>query len=173
MIFSSTGSLFEFDRRFISDFLNGKLNPNYFLALNIIEGQISITSNYSSALTTEFPTFARPGTSTANYHYEAIQVIVFTTDTYTFNSVGSFDTFGYLYNDPFDSSNPSQNLIVQDDQSDGNNQFQMTATLQAGVPYVLVVSMYGPYGVGSYSVTTSGPDNVFYSSITLMEMRSR
>ncbi len=153
----------------INNSLNVRLINNYFLALITIEAQTIITSNYSSALTTDNQKFIRPATSSASYHYEAIQVVVATTGTYTFKSISNLDTYGYLYNQSFDPSYASENLIIEDDEMGKLHQFQMTATLEAGVPYVLVVSTFNSNVVGPYSVVATGPDNVYYSSLTSTE----
>jgi len=90
-----------------------------------------------------------------------------TTGTYTLTSSSStnMNTHGYLYNDPFDPRNPSVNLIQENDDGAENVQFKLTATLQAAVPYVLVVTSHNPGYTGPYSVAVAGLGNAQMTSI--------
>jgi len=99
----------------------------------------------------------------SNKYYEAIEIMVNTTGNYTFTSVENIDGVGYLYRPSFDPSNLSNNLIVQDDQSGGNNQFRFSAVLEAGVPYTLVFAAYQSGITGPFSIVASGPDNVDFT----------
>jgi hypothetical protein len=47
-------------------------------------------------------------------------VTALATGTYTFTSDSSVDTYGCLYNDSIDPSNPTENLIKCDDDAAGN-----------------------------------------------------
>jgi hypothetical protein len=81
------------------------------------------------------------------------------------------DTYGYLYNDPFNPSYPSQNMIASDDDSNGNLQFRITRSLQAGYTYVLVVTTSSATVTGSFWITADGPAPVGLSSITTTSKR--
>jgi len=116
--------------------------------------------------------FSRVYGNTRKYYYQAIQVTVYTTGTYNFTSSSSIDTYGYFYNVPFDPSYPSQNLITSDDDSGGNQQFQIRISLQSGHKYVLVVTTYGSSVTGSFSVRVTGPASVGLTSITPPKSRS-
>lgn len=131
----------------------------------------TVTSNYSSALTRDDGRYKRPGSLySTGFLYKAIQVIVNTTGTYSLASVSDLDTNGYLYNDTFDPSNPSVNLIHQDDDNGGNRQFKITAFLQAGVPYTLVLSTQSTGYSGPFTIVGSGPGNVQYVTLNPMEI---
>ncbi|CAF1365631.1 unnamed protein product [Rotaria sordida] len=67
------------------------------------------------------------------------------------------DTYGFLYNDHIDPSNPSQNLITTDDDDNGDHQFRISRKLRSGNTYVLVVTTYSTAITGSFSVTAFGP----------------
>jgi len=87
-----------------------------------------------------------------------------TTATYTLtsSSTSNMDTHRFLYNDTFYPSNPNMNLLLRDDDSGGNGQFRLTAFLEAGVPYTLVVSTHGVSQTGPFSVITCGPGDANY-----------
>ncbi len=108
----------------------------------------------------------------SNKYYEAIEIMVNTTDNYTFTSVENIDGFGYLYRLSFDPSNLSNNLIIQDDQSGGNNQFRFSALLEAGVSYILVFTTYQSGSTGPFSIVASGPDNVDFTPINTLQTTS-
>lgn len=110
--------------------------------------------------------FYRPTQSDGYYYYEALRFRVSTTGSYRFTSSSSMDTFGLLYNSPFDPSYSSLNLITSDDDGGGSRQFTINSYLQSGQTYVLVVTTYAPRVSGSYSIYTSGPQSISLSSFT-------
>ncbi len=82
------------------------------------------------------------------------------THQYIFRSTGSGDTYGYIYD-------AEGNQLASDDDSGGNNQFQITYTLTAGQVYYLGVKWRFPrdsgtipvlltYGIHSYTKNESG-----------------
>jgi hypothetical protein len=99
------------------------------------------------------------------YYYQAIQVTVHTGGTYSFTSSSSIDTYGCFYDDSFDPSNPSRNLITCNDDSAGSRQFQIKVTLQSGRSYVLVVTTFYSADTGSFSIRGAGPASVGLPSI--------
>jgi hypothetical protein len=122
-------------------------------------------SNYSSALTTNDRIYMRPESTTSDYYYKAIQITVDRAGIYDITSVSDMDTLGFLYDGTFNPSNPSSNLYTDDDDSGGNRQFKLTAYLEAGVPYTLVVSTFGSRITGPFSIVATGPGNVQYVSM--------
>jgi len=68
--------------------------------------------------------------------------------TYTFQSSGSYDTYGYLYN-----VSQSQ-LSSNDDDGDGNN-FKITRSMSAGEVAYIAVRMYSSSNTGTLTVTVS------------------
>jgi hypothetical protein len=131
---------------------------------------IKIVSNYTSALTITDGRYTRPSGSSSGYYYEAIQIVVDKTGTYNISSLSNLDTHGYIYNGTFYPLSPSTNLSLHDDDSAGNAQFRLTAFLQAGVPYTLVVTTHMPSGTGPFSVVTTGPGNAQYYTIDPMDL---
>ncbi|CAF4065660.1 unnamed protein product, partial [Rotaria sp. Silwood1] len=57
---------------------------------------------------------------------------------------------------------PSSNLLVQDDESGGNSQFQFAVNLEAGATYILVVTTYSPSVTGAFSICVTGPNRVSF-----------
>lgn len=127
----------------------------------------TVTSSYSGSLSWSSPTFLRPnGNPGASYYYDAIQVVTYTTATYTLASSSNIDTYGCLYDLTFDPSNPSWNLITCDDDSGGDQQFLIDRTLQYGRTYILVATTYSGGISGDYWVIATGPATIYMTSIT-------
>ena len=89
-----------------------------------------------------------------------------TSGTYSFTSVSSIDTYGYLYNSPVDPSNPSQNLITSDDDGGGGTQFRVQSYLSSGSSYVLIVTTYSTNVFGSFAVRAFGPSSIDLTEFT-------
>ncbi|CAF3476872.1 unnamed protein product [Rotaria sp. Silwood1] len=74
---------------------------------------------------------------------------------------------GFFYDTSFDPSVPTQNLVTDDDDGgDSSLQFHIEAFLEAGHPYILVVTTHGDAETGSFSITADGPATVDFLSIT-------
>jgi len=145
--------------------LNVRLIYNYFLALITIEAQTSTTSNYAGALNMNSQTYTRYGSS-GSFYYQAIEVRVPTTETYTFRSSSTIaDTIGYIYQGNFYPSYPQYNIVAQDDDTAGGGQFLITATLRSDMTYILVFTSFSPVNTGTFDVTASGPGYVSLNPI--------
>ncbi|UJR07947.1 hypothetical protein I4U23_012226 [Adineta vaga] len=132
------------------------------------------TSLYSGSLSVYSLAFSRPG-KTERYYYQAVQFQPARTGIYSFASSSSWDTYGLLYSFPFNPLYPSSNLIQQDDDSNGNDQFRIIANLEYSRTYVLVFTTYSAQVTGSFSILTSGPSsiNMFsYDSTTVATLSS-
>jgi len=125
-----------------------------------------IQTNYSSVLTSDSQTYARISCELEKYYYEAIQVKVFTAGTYTFGSISSIDTYGYLYESDFNPFNPTVNLQAQNDNGCGNLQLQIITELQMNRTCILIVSTSSPNATGLFSIFVSGPNNVTLNRIS-------
>ncbi|CAF2028725.1 unnamed protein product [Rotaria magnacalcarata] len=117
------------------------------------------TSSYTNMLTTNSPTFRRTKDSDLSY-FQAIQVTVLTAGTYSFKSDSLLDAYGYLYENNFNPSNPRANLLAEDDDSGGNQQFLMDYPMQYGSGYILVFTTHNPRMTGTFSILTSDPSKV-------------
>ncbi len=90
------------------------------------------------------------------YYFESIQVSVSIMGTYTFISNSPINTYGYLYRDQFNPADLSLKLISENDDSNGQGQFRITAILQTGQTYILVVTTFSPSITGEFSIVSSG-----------------
>jgi len=136
------------------------------LLIHIVTPSSYITSIYSNSLTSSSPIFTRPGTRTRNYYYAAIAVFVSTSGTYAFGSSSSLDTYGYFYDGPFNPSNPSLNLVAQNDDGLGSGQFFISVYFSSSHTYTLVVTTSGTWLTGRFTITAVGPN---YVSFTLID----
>ena len=127
------------------------------IGFNATSTQGSGSSSYSGALTAASGAYTRPGSSGSKFYYQAMPLTVNSTGSYTFMSISNMDTYGSLYENSFAANSSSLNLIAQDDDSAGNSQFRITASLQSARTYILVATTFNELNTGSFSVATSGP----------------
>ena len=85
--------------------------------------------DFTTDLTTDSPTYQRPGGESLNYYYLLREVTVPSSGDYSVHSSSSFRTLGYLYANAFDPMNPMINLVGQG-QSDASGQLQFDTVLQ-------------------------------------------
>lgn len=83
--------------------------------------------------------------------------MVFASGLYSFTTASSIDTYGLLYDDTFDPSMPSGNLMEYDDDGGIGLQFKITTYLAASKTYTLIVTTHRSSAVGSFSGTAAGP----------------
>ena len=76
------------------------------------------------------------------------------------------DTYGYLYESSFDSSQPLRNLIASDDDSAGDRQFRIDHYLDSECKYILVVTTYNASVTGRFSINVVGPALINLLQIT-------
>jgi hypothetical protein len=95
----------------------------------------------------------------------AIPVTVSTSGLYEFGSSSSLDTYGCFYNGRFISLTPSINLIAQDNDELGDNQYLINITLQSNRTYTLVTTTQWELTTGSFSIIAVGPDTVKFTSV--------
>lgn len=75
------------------------------------------------------------------------------------------DTYIFVYEDSFDPTNPTLNLIAQDDDGyDGGNdvQFDLTYSLETGTTYYSVVTTYDPEELMSGNIDIYGPNGASF-----------
>ncbi|CAF3347565.1 unnamed protein product [Rotaria socialis] len=131
----------------------------------------AITNTVSSELTASSRAYIRYQGGGCNFYFDAFQVTVPTIGTYIFSSNSNIDTYGYIYSGSFFPTSPNENLLAQDDQSAGNNQFQLIVNLQSNFTYYLIFTTYISNVIGPYSVTASGPQraNLILTNMTSTE----
>lgn len=116
-----------------------------------------MTSTHSSFLTSNSLIFARPGVIPGTYYYRAMEVSISMSGIYNFSSSSSLDTYGYFYNDSFNPSYPSSNLIAEDDDGSDDRQYLISVDLQSGRTYTLVTTTHGTSETGNFEVVAVGP----------------
>ncbi|UJR06811.1 hypothetical protein I4U23_011098 [Adineta vaga] len=124
-----------------------------------ITGLPIVQSIYSSSLTYSSPMYCRADVCSGSvYYYQAIQINTSTSGNYSISSWNSdMDTYGYLYNGTFDPLFPSQNLILQNDDSDKYGDFGFAYFLQSTETYIVVVTTVYQFEKGTFSLIAYGP----------------
>lgn len=111
--------------------------------------------------------FYRPNTDVRDlYYYEAIEIIVFTSGTYSLTSVSDINTIGYLYEGSFDPFNPSANLLSYSDNGGVGGGFRIDFALLSVRNYILVVTTSQATLTGDFWISTRGPDSIGFKPIT-------
>ncbi|CAF1166859.1 unnamed protein product [Rotaria sordida] len=144
------------------------ITPSTSRPITAVPTEPFVSSSLPSELSSNSLTFHRPDRDAEhNYYYQAIEVIVATSGAYTFTSDSEIDTMGFFYDTAFDPSNPTANLITEnDDGGDISLQFHIEAFLQAEHKYILVVTTHGESEIGSFSILAGGPASVGLRSST-------
>ncbi|CAF1020616.1 unnamed protein product [Adineta steineri] len=124
-----------------------------------------VQTPYTPDLTTNNPTYLLSCSSSSS-SYEAIQVHVRRSGFYTFFSKSNMDTYGSIYKDYFNPSNPNENRLNYDDDSCSTDQFKFTTALETSITYILIVTTSSPNPTGAFSIFVSGPDRVDLKNIT-------
>ena len=119
-----------------------------------------VESTYSSSLTSTSDTYSRKQEACAYYFYEALKIGVTTGGHYSIRSNSSVDMYGYIYNGTFEASEVSRNLMAQDDDRCGKNQFGMQLFLLSNTAYILVATTANAGVTGSFTIIVSGPASV-------------
>ena len=100
-----------------------------------------------------------PLTSLYPYYYVVHKVFINVTGDYEIRSNSVIDLYGYLYNEPFNATSPTMNLLMGDDDSGGSRQFCLQGNLFSSA-YDLVVTTYSPSVTGAFSVSIGGSATV-------------
>jgi hypothetical protein len=74
------------------------------------------------------------------------------------------DTYGFFYDDPFNSSYPLQHLIKYNDNGNGGKQFKIDVYLVFARIYVLVVTTFEARLTGKFLITVHSPASVDLNS---------
>jgi hypothetical protein len=120
---------------------------------------------YSSTLTTNSQMYSR-ACNQDNYYYEAFQVNVPESRTYTIWSSSEIDPYGFIYEIHFDSLNPTENLISSDNDDGYDSQFKFEIPLYMDTTYILVVTTFQPKDVGNITINLLGLINVTVTHIS-------
>lgn len=95
-----------------------------------------------------------------NFFYEAFEIKVPENRYYTIWSSSNIDTYGYIYENSFDPLNPTENLLIKDDDGESNDQFKFEIPLYDDITYILVVTTYHPQIIGDININILGLKNV-------------
>jgi hypothetical protein len=120
---------------------------------------VNIQVDYSSKLTVNSPMYYRD-CEIPKCYYETLQMNVAESGSYILWSVSNINTYGYIYKNNFDALKPRENLLLEHNGTCNQEQFKLMIDLEKDTQYVLVMTTYSPYTMGSFSVFISGPDNV-------------
>ena len=138
------------------------------LFLLSLETTSLVTSNYSAILDTGNDQFCRVGNcSTSGFYYQAFGFNVSIAGSYSFQSISSIDTFGYIYNTKFLYPTPSPNIVASNNDGAGNMQFRLYLLLDTKTPYVLVVTTFNPNVIVSFSIVATGLASVTFTPINM------
>ena len=123
----------------------------------------AINYTYPGSLDTTDPSFTNPISAYDTYYdVQPFYLTLSGNVTLTVNSFndasGDSDSTLFLYQGTFDPAAPRANLIVSDDDSNGNNLSRITRNLTAGTQYLVVTSSYYARNTGSYSDTIAPAD---------------
>jgi hypothetical protein len=93
-------------------------------------------------------------------YYETLQIIVNANGSYVIWSESKNNKYGYIYKDTFNPLKPLDNLIAEHNGSCNEEQLKFIIDLEIDIQYVLVVTTYHPYTMGTFSIFISGLNNV-------------
>ncbi|CAF4020890.1 unnamed protein product [Adineta steineri] len=166
-------SSLSFDRSgnmFVTDFGNHRIQKFQYFEESCsspsviqIRHSSAVQLNYSSELTTNTHTYSRDCRK-SNYYYQTIRIHVGATGYYALTSSSLINTFGDIYKDDFNPTNPFSNLLSQDYRSCSHQDFKLIAYLDTGTKYILVVTTTSPNMTGKFSILTAGPSNITLNS---------
>ncbi len=122
-----------------------------------------ILSTYSSSLTNNTQSYRHDRYLGSKFYYEALQINVITSDSYTFSSNSGIDLYGYFYKDYFNPFNISENLLLENVGACGLGAFKLFTSLQPNTTYILVVTTYLSNETGEFEIFSSGRNNIIFN----------
>ena len=125
---------------------------------------LALQATYQSELIEETPVYPRV-CGKGNYHYEAIQIEIQHSGSYTFNANSTIKLYGYIYRGDFDPSYPNTDIITQSNFSCGSS-FKVGNYLEANKVYTLIVTTFDPNVRGPFTLFIIGPTNITFNRIS-------
>lgn len=122
------------------------------------------------SLTASSQNYSRDVGTGSGYYYQAIEILVPVSGTYTFQSatVTSLDTHGYLYQGNFYPTYPQYNKLADDDDGvTGTRNFRLTVALRSDIKYIVVATTHQARMTGSFLVDATGPATVTMNPIVI------
>ncbi|CAF1575460.1 unnamed protein product [Rotaria sp. Silwood1] len=77
------------------------------------------------------------------------------------------DTYAYIYNNTFDPTSPSLNVILKDDGIDIYSQCLLSIDLDTITKYILVLTTFYPNVTGTFTITGFGVGSLGFSPINI------
>ncbi|CAF1094356.1 unnamed protein product [Adineta steineri] len=139
--------------------------PNYIDFRRILNASSAVQTVYTSTLTTNSSTYLRSCSGASSY-YEAIQVNVVTSGLYIFFSKSNMGTYGSIYEDYFNPSNPDENHLLDKEHSYYSSPLAFKIALKTSITYILVVTTRDSNITGAFSIFVSGPNKVDLKNIS-------
>lgn len=142
-----------------------KLSILAFFVSSCLDSSLNVQSYYSSTLNNSSETYChRESCSGSLYYYEGTSLNVSVSGYYIITSNSSMDTYGYIYNNSFNSSMISQNLISSDNDSGDFDQFMFYMFLKGTTKYILVTTTDSPYITGRFTIMINGPGSISFNN---------
>ncbi len=85
---------------------------------------------------------------------------------YSFHSHSTMDAYGFIYKNTFNPLNPSENLLLAEDDSGSDFQFKLNIRLSGGMTYVLVMTTYNLKETSTFLITVQGPNKVILNRLS-------
>ena len=120
---------------------------------------VGMQESYTSILTQDSQAYHRI-CGKGKFFYETIEIKVYQTGSYGFDSNSSIAIYGYLYKNDFNPFYPDQNKITESNFTYSGFHFYLAAVLQMNITYVLVVTTLDPNVHGEFSVIVNGPHSI-------------
>ena len=112
-----------------------------------------------------FDNYYRDGEASC-YYFSLIQLNVSVSGRYFLSSKVDLNSYmylyAYLYQDRFNSSNISQNLLATSEIDYTNGQFKFLYDLYPMTKYILMVAPYFSEDTGSFTISIMGPGTINY-----------
>ena len=122
-----------------------------------------LTSSYSGTLTLNSSTFSRLYSPTIDrYYYDKIGIRISRSGVYEFSSESGIDMYGYLYLNPFNSTNVFLNMLTSDDNSGRSTEFYFRYSVRSDLDYVLIATTSFANVTGSYTIKIRGSSTVTF-----------
>ena len=112
-------------------------------------------SIYSSAFTSEDDKYYPARCIIRRQYYQVLEINITVPGVYVISSNSTFAISGTLYQDEFDSIDPSRNVIAAEDNRCANAQFRLETFLETNITYILVVATCWN-DIGQYSIVSLG-----------------
>jgi len=103
------------------------------------------------------------------FYYKSIPISITTSGYYLIESNSTFNLYGSMYEVFFNPSNPSVNLLQENEVDHSfNQQFLFNVSLTSSTQYFLVVTTIDPQDIGSFFIILTGSSLVNFAETDLV-----